>query len=134
MQIISTFAPATEGDEPGQQVILTVFDTLIEGKSVVVGLTVGTPRAQTLDDVHVSELGQRVLRYLATYHHFRGAKGPLVVAGVASVSGAAQRVRDVLAKAPDGGAVALLCANNKVYDRAFAALNVNLQALGAKSQ
>ncbi len=134
MQLICTFAPPIDGDEPGQKVVVTVFDALVEGKNLVVGLTVGAIRGKTLEEVNVSPVGQRVLDYLGTYHDFRGAEGPVVIAGVASTSGATKRVREVLAKAPPGSAVALLCADNKVYDKAFEALNVNLEALNAKPQ
>ena len=60
--------------------------------------------------------------------------GQTVVAGVQQVGQAKQRVRQVLAKAPHGALVLLLCADGHVYDAAFQALNVDLQSANARPQ
>lgn len=129
MRIISTFAPAVADPVSGKDLVYAVYDTLVGEKSLVVGLTVGAMMGKSLEDVKVSALGQAVMNRMGEYHHFRYPNGVVMVAGVASVASATQRVRQVLAGAPDQAAVLLLCADDKVYDKAFDALNVDLQAI-----
>jgi hypothetical protein len=128
LQIVSTMAPATVDAKTGQHVVYAVYDTFVDGKSLVVGLTIGLARGNALENVQASPTGLRVIETMASYHHFRYPHGAVILAGVASASGATQRVRKVLANAPDQSAVLLLCADSKIYDKAFAALHVNLQA------
>lgn len=134
MKIFCTYAPVQVDPETGQGLALAVFDAFVDGKDLVVGVTVGALAGPTPEDAVVSEVGQLVLNRLAQYHDFRYPKGPFIVAGVASVGSATQRVRKVLEQAPPECALLLLCADDKVYAKAFAALNVDLQALNAKPQ
>lgn len=146
MKLVSTFAPATSGKglqlaEPGladsigsKNVVLAVFDTFIDGKSLVVGIAVGELAGPAKEDARVSPVGQAVLNRLAEYHHFRYPESDFIVAGVASVASATERVRKVLQQAPAPCAVLLLCADDKIYDKAFTALNVDLQAMARDPQ
>lgn len=134
MKIISTYAPAVFDAELGKDVVYAVYDTFVDGKSLVVGLTVGSMDGKALEDVKVSPVGQRVLNRMGEYHNFRYPHGLVVIAGVASRSSAAQRVGKVLTDAPHEAAVLLLCADDKVYDKAFTALNVDLQSMKTQPQ
>lgn len=135
MRIISTFLPpqpnALAGGSP---TVVMAFDTLVDHKSHVVGITVGHMDGPDLASVHVSPVGQAVIDRCAGHVAQNYPQATVVVAGVASVSGAVQRVRHVLAKAPPGSFVLLLCANDKVYDAAYPALGVDLQSANMKPQ
>lgn len=135
MRIVSTFLPAEvsgiAGDSP---TIVMAFDTLVDEKSHVVGITVGRMDGPNLADVRVSALGKAIISRCAGHIAQNYPQAPVVVAGVASVTGAKQRVRDVLAKAPPQSFVLFVCANNKVYDAAFPALGVDLQSANMKLQ
>lgn len=134
MQLICTYAPAVHDAELGRDLICAVFDAFVEGKGLVVALTTGVLQGQALEDVKVSPAGQRVIARLSGYLDFRHPNGVLVVAGVASVAGATQRVRKLLTQAPEGCGLLLVCADDHVYDKAFAALNVDLKSLQSKAQ
>lgn len=129
MRIISTFLPsaieALTGDSPA---IVMAFDTLVNEKSVVVGIAEGVVQGPNVADVRVSPVGQLVLQRCTEHHRRNHPQGAVVLAGVASVSGAKERVRKVLAKAPEHALVLLVCANGKVYDAAFDALGVDMQS------
>lgn len=129
MRIISTFLPPEPTSLTGNMpTIVMAFDTLVDEKCQVVGITVGSMNGPNLADVRVSSVGQAVIDRCASHHARNYPQPTVVVAGVASVSNAKQRVRDVLAKAPPGAFVLLLCANNKIYDAAFPALGVDMQS------
>lgn len=138
MRIISTFIPAErlpEGSpEAGANAIVMVFDTLVDDKSLIVGITEGVVEGNDLASARVSQVGQVVIARLERHRMRNYPQGAVIVAGVAQVASAKERVRQVLAKAPHQAAVLLVCANGKVYDAAFDALcldaqsaNVNLQ-------
>lgn len=134
MLVVSTFLKPEHSPEFGQQALLMVFDTLVDKKSVVVGITVGAVEGNDIDKVRVSQVGQMVIERLGDHRSRNYPDGPVVIAGVAKVTGAKERVRNVLAQAPEHSAIILVCANDKVYDAAFPALcvdyssaNVNLQ-------
>lgn len=133
MRIVSTFLPPEEL-AGGQQAVLTAFDTLVDEKNLVVGLTVGRVDGPALDDVKCSAIGLEIIGRCARHHQLNYPQGMVVVAGVAQVASAPQRVRKVLAQAPEGAFVFLVCASDKVYDAAFPALGVDLQTLREKAR
>lgn len=129
MRIISTFLPAAADDlAQGAQAILMAFDTLVDDKNLVVGITVGSIEGPGLESVRVSPIGQSVINRCASHHRRNYPHGTVVVAGIANVAGAKERVRNVLAKAPPQALVLLLAANDKVYDAAFDALGLDVQS------
>lgn len=135
MRIISTFLPA----EPsalmqGRPTIMMAFDTLVEQKSHVVGITVGRVNGPDLTDVRVSPTGLGIIDRCTRHMAQNYPQGATVLAGVASVTGAKQRVRDVLANAPPDAFVLLVCANDKVYDAAFPALCVDSKSANMQAQ
>lgn len=135
MRIVSTLLPAeVSGLAGGSPTIVMAFDTLVDEKSHVVGITVGSMDGPNLADVRVCALGQGIIDRCARHLAQNYPQAAVVVAGVASVGGAKQRVRDVLAKAPKDSFVLLVCANNKVYDAAFPALGLNVQATNLQMQ
>ena len=135
MRIVSTFLPAeVSGLAGGSPTIVMAFDTLVNEKSHVVGITVGRVDGPDLADVRVSPLGQSIINRCAGHIAQNYPQATVVVAGVASVTSAKQRVRDVLAKAPPQSFVLLVCANDKVYDAAFPALGVDLQSANMQLQ
>lgn len=135
MRILSTFLPAAPEEAVGNSpAVLMAFDTLVDEKSVVVGLAEGVVAGPDIADARLSSIGQLVLNRCAAHHRLNYPQGTVVLAGVASVAGAKERVRKVLAKAPDKAFVLLLCAGPKVYDAAFGALNVDLQSADQRAQ
>lgn len=129
MRIISTLLPPEPGPD-GQPTICMVFDTLVDEKSVVVGLTVGKMQGSDLASVRpATDTGRVVIDTLRRHWQRNYTGGAVIVAGVAQVPGAKERVRQILAKAPPGSAVLLLCADNKVYDAAWDGLGIDLQAM-----
>ena len=135
MKTISTFLPPEKssitGDRPS---VMMAFDTLVGQKSYVVGITVGRLNGPDIADVMVSEVGQAIIDRCARHMARNYPQGTVIVAGVASVTGAKERVRQVLAKAPPESFVLLVCANDKVYDAAFPALGVDLQSANMNAQ
>ena len=135
MKIISTFLPPEQssitGDRPS---IMMAFDTLVDQKSHIVGITVGRVDGPNLDAVMVSEVGQAIIDRCSRHLARNYPQGAVVVAGVASIPGAKERVAKVLAKAPPNSFVLLVCANDKVYDAAFPALCVDLQSANINLQ
>lgn len=127
-RIISTLLPPSPGKDGEPAALLMAFDTLVNEKSVVVGITVGQVQGQNLDAVRVSPVGQRIIDSAGTHAKTNYPHGVVVIAGVAQVAGAKERVRKVLAQAPEHSCVFLICANDKVYDAAFPALGVDFQS------
>ena len=135
MHILSTFLPAALEEAVGNSpAVLMAFDTLVDQKAVVVGLTEGVVQGPDVADARISAVGQMVLKRCAAHHQMNYPKGAVVLAGVASVGGAKERVRKVLAQAPEHAFVLLVCANGKVYDAAFEALGVDLQSANQQRQ
>lgn len=135
MRIVSTFLPAAAEElMQGRKTILMALDTLAEDKSLVVGITVGRVRGPALEDVELSEPGRLIVERCARHMQLNYPQGAVLVAGVATVSGAKQRVRQVLAQAPPATFVLLVCADHEVYDAAFPALGVDLQSAHMKPQ
>lgn len=135
MRIISTpLPPAPEELLQGRPTVLMAFDTLADDKSLVVGITVGRLGGPHLEDVALSEPGRLIVERCGRHMQLNHPQGAVVVAGVAQVASAKQRVRHVLTQAPPGSFVLLVCADGKVYDAAFPALCVDLQALNQKPQ
>lgn len=131
MRILSTFLPAAPEEALGNRAtILMAFDTLVDQKGLVVGLTEGVVAGPDNSDAIIGQVGQMVISRCADHHPQR----TVVLAGVASVSGAKQRVRQVLAQAPEHAFVLLVCSNGKVYDAAFNALSVDPQSANQKRQ
>ncbi|MCV2423386.1 hypothetical protein LNV47_22620 [Paucibacter sp. DJ4R-1] len=135
MRVISSFLPSSPSSlvEGGPAVVMA-FDTLVDEKSVVVGITVGRVNGPQLTDLRVSAVGQQVIDRCAAHHQLNYPQGVVVVAGVAQVASAKQRTRDVLAKAPPQALVLLVCADGKVYDAAFTALGVDLKSMNVGAQ
>lgn len=140
MRIVSTFLPPEVGGESlgqelaGRPSIVMAFDTLVGQKSHVVGITVGRMDGPDLADVRVSAIGQIIIDRCAAHIDKNYPQATVVVAGVASVTGAKERVRHVLAKAPPDSFVLLVCANDKIYDAAFPALGVDMQSANVQLQ
>lgn len=135
MRIISTFLPAVFDAEFGKKTILMAFDTLIDDKSVVIGITVGRLDGPTLDDVMVGAIGQKIITRLAGHHKLNYPQtSPVVIAGVQSVSNAVHRVRNVLRNVPDKSVLLFVCSNDKVYDAAFTALGVDFKSADMQAQ
>jgi hypothetical protein len=135
MRILSTFLPAAREEVVGESpTVLMAFDTLVEEKAVVVGLTEGSVQGPDIASARISAVGQMVLKRCAAHHRLNYPEGAVVLAGVASVGGAKERVRKVLAQAPEHAFVLLVCANGKVYDAAFEALGVDLQSANQQCQ
>lgn len=129
MRIISTFLPAAPEEALGNRpAILMAFDTLVDQKSLVVGLAEGVVSGPDIAQASLSATGNLVAQRCAAHKAINHPDGPIVLAGVTSVSRAKQRVRQVLAQAPEHAFVLLLCANGKVYDAAFDALGVDMQS------
>ena len=129
MRIISTPLPAEASElVDGRAAIVMALDTLVDQKTLVVGLAEGVMQGPELAHVRVCAVGQLVIDRCSRHHALNHPNAPALVAGVAQVGNAVQRVRQVLAKAPPGTFVLLLCANAKAYDAAHAALNIQLQA------
>jgi len=129
MRVVSTFLPPEKSALTGDAAsVVMAFDTLVDQKSHVVGITVGAVQGPNLADVSVSPVGQTIIDRCAAHMAQNYPQGAVVVAGVASVSGAKERVRKVLAKAPPDSLVLFLCTDGKVYDAAFPALGVDLQS------
>lgn len=122
MRIVSTFLPAVG------QALLTAFDTLVDDRSVVVGLAVGRVQRPDLDGLLLSPIGLQVLERCLAHRHLQHPQGPTIVAGVAQVGGAKQRVRQVLSQAPQGALVLFVCVHHKVYDAAYTGLGVDPQS------
>lgn len=135
MKIISSLLPAAPEElTGGRPAVVMALDTLVDQKRVVVGITVGRVDGPHLSDVRVSAVGQTIIERCAAHMNLNYPQGIVVVAGVAQVAGAKERVRKVLSEAPDQAFVLLVCASDKVYDAAFPALNVNLQAMNIGPQ
>lgn len=135
MRIISTLLPpAKTGLIEGRLSVVMAFDTLVDEKSHVVGITVGAMDGPHLADVRVSPVGRAIIERCAGHVAQNYPQGAVVIAGVARVPGAKERVRQVLAKAPPNSFVLLVCADDKVYDAAFPALCVDFQAANVKPQ
>lgn len=135
MRIISTLLPAESDDlAGGHPSVVMAFDTLVDEKRLVVGITVGSVNGPNLDEVRVSSLGNVVIRRCAAHMNRNYPAGVVVVAGVAQIAGAKERVRHVLAKTPDQAFLLLVCTNDKVYDAAFPALCVDFQSANMRPQ
>lgn len=135
MRIVSTFLPPAPAQiVEGRTAVVFAFDTLVDQKGLVVGLTVGAVDGPHLARVRVSQVGSVVLERCAAHHAMNYPHGVAVVAGVAQVGGAVQRLRKVLAQAPQGALVLLVCADDKVYDAAAPALGIDYQSANAKPQ
>jgi hypothetical protein len=128
MRVISTLLPALPEEATGNRpTVLMAFDTLVDDKSVVVGLTEGVVAGPDVSDTRLSPVGQLVLARCSAHHRLNYPQGAVVLAGVASVGNAKQRVRQVLTQAPEYALVLLVCANGKVYDAALNALGFDAQ-------
>lgn len=126
MRIHSSFLPAAPEEAVGNRpAVLMAFDTLVDQKALVVGLAEGIVSGPDISNVGLSPVGTLVLNRCSAHHLINHPKGTVVLAGVASVGGAKQRVRQVLAQAPEGALVMLVCTNGKVYDAAFEALGID---------
>ena len=118
----------------GRNTVLMVLDTLVDDKTIVVGVTVGTIAGNSLEDVRVRPIGNAVISRLAAHHTLNYPDtSTVVIAGVNGVGNAIQRVRSVLRNAPPKSGVLLLPANDKIYDAVVNALNVDFQSAGANS-
>lgn len=135
MRIISTLLPAEETTlADNRPAIVMAFDTLVDQKSHVVGITVGSMNGPDLADVRVSPIGQAIIERCAVHIAQNYPQAAVVIAGVARIPGAKERVRQVLAKTPPNSFVLLVCANDKVYDAAFPALCVDFQSANMQPQ
>ncbi|WP_168921863.1 hypothetical protein [Polaromonas vacuolata] len=130
MQISSTFLSTQSSELAGYsgQIIVMAFDTLVDQKSCVVGITVGTLNGPNLGAARVSAAGLTIVDRCSTHHLQNYPQGSVFIAGVANITNAEERVRKVLAQALPDSFVLLLCSNIEVYDAAFPALCVDLQS------
>lgn len=134
-RIQSTPLPAAESDlVPGRRTVVMALDTFVGQKGLVVGLTVGRMKGPDIADVHLSELGMLIVERCVRHQEVNYPDGLVVVAGVAQVAGAKERVRKVLAEVEPGTFVLLVCADAKTYDAAQAVLGINLQSANQRSQ
>lgn len=134
MRIISTFLKPEKSEQFGTDTLVMVFDTLVDSKSLIVGITQGVVKGNDFAGARVSQTGQVVIERLQRHRERNYPQGAVVLAGVAQVAGAKERVRQVLAKAPHQSAVLLVCANGKVYDAAFDALGLDMQSANMNLQ
>lgn len=135
MRIISSLLPAAPEElTGGRPAIVMALDTLVGQKRMVVGITVGRMDGPDIHDVKVSAVGHTIIERCSAHMNLNYPQGVVIVAGVAQVAGAKERVRKVLSDAPDQAFVLLVCASDKVYDAAFPALNVDLQAMNVGPQ
>ena len=135
MRIISTFLGAHDDQlAEGVKTVLAAFDTLVDDKPLVVGLTVGRVEGSDLDSVRATAVGEAIIARCAAHHRLNYPGGLVLVRGIQAVAGAKERVRQVLANAPPQCFVLLLAADAKVYDAAFKGLGVDLQSANANTQ
>lgn len=135
MRIISTPLPAEASDlTGGRSTVVMALDTLVDQKSLVVGLTEGVMQGPDLADVRVSAVGQLIINRCARHLKLNYPDATVVIAGVAQVGSAVKRVRHVLAKAPPRAFVLLVCADGKTYDAAHTALNIQFQPPNERPQ
>jgi len=128
LRIISTPLPAEASElTGGRPTVVMALDTLVDQKSLVVGLTEGVMQGPDLAGVRVSAVGQLIIDRCARHLKLNYPDATVVIAGVAQVGSAVKRVRHVLAKAPPHAFVLLLCADGKTYDVAHTALNIQFQ-------
>lgn len=129
MKIISTFLHPVDWEEHGCEAPLMAFDTLINDKSVVVGIIVGSMIGPTLEDAHVSAPDLQVVRRVIEHHQFIHPKAaPIIVAPMKDVDVAKTGLLELLRHAPHQSALVLLCANEMVYEAALPLLCVNFQS------
>ncbi|MBJ2139845.1 hypothetical protein JC796_03805 [Delftia acidovorans] len=133
-RIISTFLPPLPTPSGEPMALLMAFDTLVDQKSVVVGITVGKVEGNDLDKIRVSAVGQAIIDRVGVHIDANYPNATVVIAGVAQVPGAKERVRKILAQAPEHSAVFVICANDKVYDAAFPALGVDFKSANLSQQ
>ena len=136
MRIVSTFLPPTESDVRvgGRPAIVMAMDTLVQEKSVVVGITIGRMGGKTLDDVVLSDVGRIVVDRCRRHMQLNYPDGAVLVAGVAQVAGAKERVRQVLAKAPPHAFVLLVAAADDVCAAVIKAVGLKHQAPNIEPQ
>lgn len=136
MRIISTFLPPSVTDirVGGRPAIVMAMDTLVEQKAIVVGVTIGRVNGQSLDDVVLSEVGRLVVERCRRHMELNYPDGAVVVAGVAKVAGAKERVRHVLAKAPEHAFVLLVAATDDVCAAVIQSVGLQHQAPGVEPQ
>ncbi len=134
MRIISTLLPPLEDDvRVGERpAVVLALDTLIDDKSVVLGITIGQVNGQTLQDVVLSDVGRTIVRRGLRHAQFNHPDAAVVVAGVAQLTGAKQRVRQVLAKAPEHAFVLLVAATDDVCAAVIKAVGLHHQAAHVK--
>lgn len=129
MRIISTPLPAAPSALlNGRSAIVMALDTLVDEKPLVVGLAVGSTNGKELADVRTTAVGRVIVERCSRHMDLNYPDGAVVIAGVAQVAGAVERVRQVLAKSPPQSFVLLLCADDKVYHAVFPTLGVDFQA------
>ncbi len=115
--------------EDGRRVVPAAFDTLMDGRHTVVGITVGTLTGPRIEDVRCSATGLLVIRAMGEHAARNGWNAPLGVFGVSRRTGVAERIAHVLRGAPEHAGVLLVCADGEIYDAAFRALNVDEHAV-----
>ncbi|OFJ49582.1 hypothetical protein BA896_012615 [Janthinobacterium lividum] len=137
MRVVSTFIPALPEKEISDRskVLLMAFDTLVDDRNIVVGITVGKITGPTPDDAFVSEIGRRIIVRVADHHKLNYPESQVVMlAGVQTIGNAIKRVRNILRNAPDQCALLIVCADDKVYDAAFPALCVDFKSANMQAQ
>lgn len=128
MRVKSTYVGPFFDSEMGEKLLLMVFDTLVDDRSIVVGITVGEV-GLTLDDLLLSSVGHKVMNQVIRHQKLNYSQtDPVIFAGVQYVSSAIQRTRNILSKAPHGAALMIVCADHKVYNAAVPALNIDSQS------
>lgn len=101
MRIVSSPLPAEVATlVDGRPAIVMAFDTLVDQKSLVVGLTEGVMSGPDLADLRLSDVGALIVERCRRHMQLNYPQGAVVLAGVAQVASAKQRVRQVLAHAP----------------------------------
>ncbi len=135
MRVISTFLPPQFDESVGAKTVLTAFDTLVDEKSIVVGITVGLIKGPTVDDALVTPTGMKIIARVMDHQALNYPDAPVVVfAGVQTVGNAVKRVRNLLEKAPHHSTLIIVCADDKVYDAAVTGLGVDFKSANIKPQ
>jgi hypothetical protein len=130
MRIVSTYLPAAFDEEYGKSTFLMGFDTLVGTKNLIVGITVGQIVGKAPEDAKITPIGMKIVARAIRHQELNYPDCKTIAfAGVARGGDALKRVRNLLANSPDKAVLILVCADDKIYDAAFPALNVDHKSI-----
>lgn len=118
MQIVSSLLPPQDG------VVLLAMDSLVDGRSLFVGLGQGALRS---GDLHLSPVAQACMERLLAHSAQQRPGGAVHVVEIKRFNRVAKRVSEALAAAQDGDVVFFACGDSAIYDAVFPKLNVQLR-------